>query len=559
MRQRSPAPSHEWAGLYFVLIGVITVGALGLRLARLDGRPMHTDEAVHADKFRKLLEEGRYAYDPNEFHGPTLNYFTLIPARLESAAKYTQITEFTLRIVPVTFGVATILATVLVVKGLGGTAAVLAALLAALSPAFVFYNRYYIQESLLVCFTFGAVACGYRYVRHRTMAWALLTGAFVGLMHATKETCIIAFGAMGCALAPLLFMRRWQGETVRGLVRGLRARDIVLGVLAAILVSALLYSSFLTNLGGVLDSYRTYATYFGRAGGGDTVHVHPWHYYLRMLLFWQYADGPIWTEAWIVLLGLVGVVVALRGKSGGLFDVALLRFVAFYTLAMTVIYCAIPYKTPWCMLGFLHGLILLAGAGAAALWRAARRPAPRLALGLLLVVGAAHLAFQAYRACFVYAADSHNPYVYGHPTPEILTAVEKARDYAAVFEDPCDLMVQVACTGHDYWPLPWYFRFYRGGFSTALPEEVGPLIFISEDLEGALTHKLCVETPPEDRQMYLYVFDKPYYIWARPRVKLYGFVRKDLWDRYNLQPDPAELLETDRDERQQEAPDLVRP
>ena len=80
---------------------------------------MHTDEAVHADKFRKLIEQGQYAYDPNEFHGPTLNYFTLIPARLESAATYTQITELTLRIVPVAFGVAMILATVLVVMVVG--------------------------------------------------------------------------------------------------------------------------------------------------------------------------------------------------------------------------------------------------------------------------------------------------------------------------------------------------------------------------------------------------------------------------------------------------------
>ncbi|MCB0293433.1 MAG: hypothetical protein KDH97_24480, partial [Calditrichaeota bacterium] len=56
--------------------------ALLLRLPGLERRPMHTDEAVHAVKFGALLEEGFYEYDPFEYHGPTLNYFTLIPAWL---------------------------------------------------------------------------------------------------------------------------------------------------------------------------------------------------------------------------------------------------------------------------------------------------------------------------------------------------------------------------------------------------------------------------------------------------------------------------------------------
>ena len=46
-------------------------------------------------------------------------------------------------------------------------------------------------------------------------------------------------------------------------------------------------------------------------------------------------------------------------------DSRVLRFLCFYTLLMLVTYSAIPYKTPWCVLGFLHGMILLAGAGAA--------------------------------------------------------------------------------------------------------------------------------------------------------------------------------------------------
>ena len=54
--------------------------AAALRLPDLASRPMHADEAVHAEKFGALLEGRGYAYDPSEYHGPTLYYLTLLPA-----------------------------------------------------------------------------------------------------------------------------------------------------------------------------------------------------------------------------------------------------------------------------------------------------------------------------------------------------------------------------------------------------------------------------------------------------------------------------------------------
>jgi uncharacterized protein (TIGR03663 family) len=179
-----------------VLLLLVVILALGLRLPRLAERPMHGDEAIHAIKFGQLLEQGTYRYNPDEYHGPTLNYFTLIPAKLQGAVNLKQVNEVTLRIVPVFFGVVLILLLLLLADGLGTGAIIIAGLLTATSPAMVFYGRYYIQEMLLVCFTFGLIACGYRYVRGKSIVWAISAGAFAGLMHATKETCIIALGAM---------------------------------------------------------------------------------------------------------------------------------------------------------------------------------------------------------------------------------------------------------------------------------------------------------------------------------------------------------------------------
>jgi len=563
-------PNFSSLILLTIFILAAAIAALALRLPRLAQRPMHGDEAVHAIKFGDLLEEGIYTYDPDEYHGPTLNYLTLIPARLASAEKLTQVSEFTLRIVPVFFGVLLVLLVLLVGDGLGSHAAVYAAVLTAISPAMVFYSRYYIQEMLLVCFTFGAIVFGYRYTRSKNIAWALLTGMSLGLMHATKETCIIAFGSMFLALLLMLLMRRPKGALINA-AKAIKPSHLIAGLIAGAVVSALFYSSFLTNPGGILDSVRTYTTYFDRAGN-NTLHIHPWYYYLKMLIYSRYGDGPRWTEALIVLLAVVGLITAVTrkglqdirhktqdtrhktqdtGLESGVWslvsgvNVHLLRFIGFYTLVLTAVYSVIPYKTPWCMLGFLHGMILLAGVGAVVLVKLLPNVLPRLIILLLLFESSVLLTWQSYLSNYEFYADSRNPYVYAHPTNEVFTITEKIEEYASVHEDGYDIPIDVICPEGDYWPLPWYLRsFKKIRWSNEVVNDASsaPLIIISPDVEADLTNKLYALTPLEKRQMYLYMFDRPYYVWLRPQVKLLGFVRKDLWDICHKGPDPDELI-----------------
>ncbi len=533
--------------LYWFFILVVALGALAVRAPRLSLRPMHTDEAVHADNYRRLLERS-YAYDPDEYHGPTLNYFTRIPAWLTSARSYTDLTEVTLRIVPVVFGTVLVLLTLLLVDGLG-PAAVLAAVFAALSPALVFYSRYYIQEMLLVCFTFGVLVCGYRYLRTRALPWAVGVGMFAGLMHATKETCIIALGSMGLTLVLMALVQLGQGRSLRQVTAGVKPFHLLLGLVVAMGVSALFYSYFFRSPQGVLDSYLTYANYLRRGAGTNTVHVHPWYYYLQTILFTRYFHGPIWSEGGIVLLALAGMAAAVKRDRLGSMDAGLVRFLALYTLTMTLVYSAVPYKTPWCMLSFLHGLILLAGVGAMMLLAWARKPAPRTAVTAMLVAIAGHLAFQAYRANFVYYADSRNPYVYAHPTTEVFAIVQRVKEYAGLhgLGLPGGPPIQVAVDGNDYWPLPWYLRAYQVGWRSEIPERVAPLILISDKLEAALTRRIYEDTPREEQRMYVYLFDSPGYLWFRPGVKLLGFVRKHFRDELDSrQSEPAGLMEGQR-------------
>ena len=83
---------------------IILMTGAALRLPQLSRRPMHTDEAVHAIKFGSLLENGAYRYDQAEYHGPTLNYLTLIPAYLTGAKSLEEVNEAMLRTVPLFFG-----------------------------------------------------------------------------------------------------------------------------------------------------------------------------------------------------------------------------------------------------------------------------------------------------------------------------------------------------------------------------------------------------------------------------------------------------------------------
>jgi len=507
---------------------------MALRLPGLARRPMHVDEAVHAEKFGSLLEENFYRYDRNEYHGPTLNYFTLIPAYLCGAKTLVEVDEFTLRIVPVFFGVLLILLLLLLYDGLGRGGIIFAGILTAISPAFVFYSRYYIQEMLLVCFTFGVIACGYRYLRTRKLRWIIFTGISLGLMHATKETSIIAAGSMLLALIITALLEHRQKQ-LPDIASSIKPLHCVAGLAAAIIVSVLFFSSFFTNPRGPADSVLTYANYFSRAGQ-NAWHIHPWYYYLKILIFSRYGDGPVWTEAFIVILAVVGFIVALRKKPAGLADFTLLRFLAFYTLIMTAVYSLIPYKTPWCLLGFFHGMILPAGVGAMAILKLSKNTVKRSVIIILLAIGCAHLGWQGYRASYKFSADPRNPYVYAHTTTDIFKIVDNVKDVARCVDAGNDIHIEVICPGYDYWPLPWYFRefenlaLYSGVDYTA---PAAPIIIVSPTAETDLIKKLYKLPPPGQRELYIPLFETDMQL--RPGVPLRAYIKKSLWDKYAQQ------------------------
>jgi len=453
---------HSIATLAALIL--IVAGAAAIRIAHIENRPMHTDEAVHGIKFGDLLENGKYVYDPHEYHGPTLNYLTVPVVRLGGGNTLAQTTETQLRLVPAICGILLIAGLWLIRDLMGRGAMLCAAVLCAISPAMIFYSRYYIQEMLLVCFTFFAIAAIWRCVaspnRAFRTAWLIVGGACMGLMHATKETCVIAIfsmvvaGGVG-ALAMLIGPGRWTKRGVKSI-----AFSGLIVLAAGAVVSVVLMSTFFSNMNGPLDSITTYGQYLTRSGGKGSAGMHSYHWdnYLHRILWWRTDGGAVWTEGFIVVLAVIGGIAGLLRCGCDNAHVKFVRFLTIYTIVMTVFYSALSYKTPWCLLGFLHGMILLAGVGAAALLR--MRPALefRVAVLVILIAGASHLGWLGWRGSFSNCVDPGNPYVYVHPTRDVTKMVSMIKSVAQSHPQKNDMPMQIICPKNHAWPFPWYLR-----------------------------------------------------------------------------------------------------
>jgi uncharacterized protein (TIGR03663 family) len=519
---------YKWV----ILILVVLALATALRTVRLGIKPLHGDEAVQAYKFGELVEKGEYRYDSNEYHGPTLYYFTLIPAYLAGIESYANLDEWVILSTPIGFGLLLILLHLLLVKGVGRGGVILGSLLVAISPAFVYYGRYYIQESLLVCFTFGAIACGYRYLQQPRSGWAIGAGLCLGLMHATKETCIIAWFSMGTTMLFVWALDRRRREAVPNKSTRIRKMHLLAGLIAGTTVSCLFYSSFCTYPEGIVASAASWKTYFSRAVDSGW-HIHPWYTYFKILFFTHDGPGPIWSEAFILLLAVFGGVFVWRGTCPARMSLGLLRFLSIYTAMMAIIYSMIPYKTPWCLLSFWHGAILLAAVGGVGLYQACVSSRSRIIISMLLAGGLSHLFWLSLQTNFVYCADPRNPYAYGHTSTDVLQVTGRIQEISRMHQDKENMRLDIICPRGDSWPLPWYLRSLDNGnigWYSEIPADYqpAPVIIISPDLLPELQALLLAGPQAEGKRLYVDLFNQRYYL--RPNVELRGLVSLEFWN-----------------------------
>ena len=508
--------------------------AFVLRVPQLDSRPLHNDEAVNATKLATLWEKGEYKYDPHEYHGPTLHYFSLPVLRLSGATNTDTFSDSRLRIVTVAFGIGLLFLLLLLKDGLGNSATFWSALFLAVSPAMVFYSRYFIHEMLLIFFTLLTLTAGWRYIRSHKMIWAALTGVGVGLMSATKETFVLSITAMMFALLTGKLWNRWRARQTASLESTLQRvspteqaktwtptrSHIIAFLTTGGVVWMLFFTSFFTNSQGPSDSLVTYLPWLNRVGGASP-HIHPWNFYFERLLWFHPAKSPVWTELTIFLLAIIGAGAGFVGNRERVAHPGLARFLAFYTAALTGIYTLLSYKTPWCALNFWLGVILLAGIGATALVKSFRNKLTRALVIGFTCVGVLHLAVQARLASQEFAADLRNPYVYAQTSPHERELTERVKAIARVAPEGFATTVKVI-SPESYWPLPWTLReFSRVGWYDEMPADAfAPIVLVSAKLNAAL----------DDKSNKAWIMTGYYEL--RPNMFLELYVERGLWEKF---------------------------
>jgi len=516
-------PKIQKTKISWYLVGILFAFcvAAAFRFPLLDKRPMHGDEANQAYRTGQLLETGRYRYDPHEHHGPTLYYLTWIVLKVSSIRTFADTSEWHFRIVPVLFGLGLIPLSLLLVDGMGRKSVAWASLLTSVSPAMVYYSRYYIQETLLVFFSLGFIACGWRYYRSRTISWAIACGFFAGLMHATKETCVLSWAAAGVALG---FVYVVDSLLRRKPVCAFPPYDVCLavgvGLIVAVLTSAIFFSSFMTHPIGIWDSLRAYATYVQRGVSEGELHRHPWYYYFQILLFTKRTAGPWWSEAFPFVFSIIGIVFthrSSRDENAAVFG----RFLSYYAIVLALLYALIPYKTPWCLLSFWHAMALLAGIGIAECLENISLKPVRYGFFSLALCAILQLSVQSYKANFVYPADVRNPYVYAHTSTAVFRLTNRVTDIASLLASPKDLRINVIAENDDYWPLPWYFRGFPcvGYWHEVPPLPDADVVIVSTSLSETVEHHLQNSYHSEFHGL-------------RPNALVKLYIRRELWEKF---------------------------
>ncbi|HEX9424632.1 MAG TPA: flippase activity-associated protein Agl23 [Pyrinomonadaceae bacterium] len=493
-----------------------------LRLYDLDLVPLHHDEGVNGNFLVRLVREGTYHYDPANYHGPTLYYFTAVfPWILRAlfgpnAQDKHGLTTVAIRCIPALFGIASIGLVLTLRRHLGTLATLSAAFLLAISPGAVYLSRYFIHETLFVFFTLGIVVASLKYFEDPHPLYLILAAVSAALLFATKETAMISAGVLLIALVVTKVYRwLWQGSLGAG--RSLKKKKsrrnsgsegntgelfervggttrlaiwLAIAFVIFIAVNLLFYSSFFTNYPqGIYDALKTFQFW---TKTGKEAHVHPFLTYIWWLLL---QESPVLT------FGLLGalLVVLKPAKSFALFS-------ALWAFGLIAAYSLIAYKTPWLALNFILPLALTSGLAIEwfyeelGKWEIGARTRLSILVGIvLLAIGPLPGVVRAFEQkkihwkTFIPAYqtvdlnfinydndDRYYVYVYAHTRREILKLVDEINTLAQRAHQGGETGITIVSP--DYWPLPWYLRDYkRVGYYGHMTPSTEPIIIAKQN------------------------------------------------------------------------------
>ncbi len=446
------------------LLALLLIAAAA-RLLLPELRPIHHDEAVNWFKAGRILREGYFTYDPANYHGPVAHYVHAWARFFGRLVRFDTLTL--LRLPAMLAGLAMVPVAIRLKRPDLGLAI-------ALSPTLVVFSRDAIHEIWLALFSMLAIAALLSTRKHRLLG----LGAAIGAMLATKETLVITFACWGAAaLAAELVDRGTIRRHLPPLLRGWK--PILLGFTLVVIP---LFAGFGMDPGGLVRLGETLAIWTNRGleGGG---HTQPFMTMLR----WLAEAEPAW------LLAALFALPSLRRPA----DAA--AFAWFVTAV--VVYAAIPYKTPWCLVQVALPLCFLAGRGLANLW-------PHRwgkVVAVLLVAGS---MARVVDLAFVRYDEDGAPLVYVQTHRQLDEAMDIVAD-----ELDANPEATVRTLHHVRYPMNWYLR-HRDLIKTPM-----------EEAPEAISDDILLVAPKNDLQ----VRERITRSYVRKRFKLRDGHRLEVW------------------------------
>ncbi|WP_048137247.1 flippase activity-associated protein Agl23 [Methanosarcina horonobensis] len=496
--QGLPDKNYWLYGLLIVLFALI------LRLFELGERVFHHDESVHSSFTLKLLENGEYSYDP-AYHGPFLFHTTA------AVFHFLGINDATARLIPVFFGVTTILVLFLLKKELGKRGVLWSMFLLAFSPSMVYFSRFFRNDMIIIFCTLAAVAGAFRYLDNihspKRYPYLILTASSLAIAVSSKENAyliLLIFGAYaGLGLLYRVYSD-WKKENL-GLQKTLLRKtsavlpylpEIILSVALSIFIILFFYSSvFRNDISLISIVERAFNHWMAmhrieRIGG-------PFYYYIPILFRYEIP---------IILFGTAGFFHFLRnkGRNNGQ-NYSFFLFLCYWALTSLLLYSYLQEKVPWLVVHIVLPFGVLAGALLGETFsRNTENGQPkeanysnknRILLAGILVLTLLVSMGQCISVNYYRSMEPSELMTYTQASPDIRELMEKIEAFDG---SPETLRIYVIDPSKLYWPLPWYLRDYEKAAYSSKP----PASSKYDAIIVPISYDMYRELPEEEYSSY---------------------------------------------------------
>ena len=396
----------NWEAIAYAVIVLVAIFAC---FWNLGARTISHDESLHALYSYKLYAGEGYVHNPM-MHGPFLFHANALIYFLFG------VNDYTARIVPAFFGVVLVLLPLLLRKELGRWGTLVASVMLLISPSILYYARYIRNDIYMAVWAMLMVTALFRFMDDRHNRWLYLGTVATVLSLCTKETAFI-FGFIALTFMALVALRETIGEQkapwlylvlaalillIVGLawvlgrapallvlatgillaalvsvplmpgrgkpflsaVRAVQVWPLVSCVILGTIIFTLLYTTFLTNPGGLYTG-TVYAVRYWLAQQEVKRGGQPWFYYGLLLPMYEFTPLLFGLGAMVYYL-VTGRVKRVAQKSeeneekGGNGSSYFVAFAVYWTITAVVLYSWAGEKMPWLVVHLAQPFIILA-------------------------------------------------------------------------------------------------------------------------------------------------------------------------------------------------------